>query len=91
MRKIINHLAAICTDKYLHYLCGLGIAQLVAQILAHHLAWWLAFFLGFITSVVAGLLKEWYDRHHGGTPEMADALATTYGGLLGVILLLASL
>ena len=75
MRKLIQCLAAICTDKYLHYL----------------LAWWLAFFLGFITSAVAGLLKEWYDRHHGGTPEMADALATTYGGLLGVILLLASL
>ena len=91
MRKIINHLATICTDKYLHYLCGLCIAQVVAQILAHHMAWWLAFFLGFIISVVAGLLKEWYDRHHGGTPDMADTLATTYGGLLGVILLLASL
>jgi len=91
MRKIINHLATICTDKYLHYLCGLCIAQLAAQILAHHMAWWLAFFLGFIISVVAGLLKEWYDRHHGGTPDMADTLATTYGGLLGVILLLASL
>ena len=91
MRKIINHLATICTDKYLHYLCGLCIALLAAQILAHHKAWWLAFFLGFIISVVAGLLKEWYDRHHGGTPDMADTLATTYGGLLGVILLLTSL
>lgn len=91
MRKIILHLASICADKYLHYLSGLIIAQIAAQILDHHIAWYFAYFLGFLASVVAGCLKEWYDRYHGGSTEMTDIVATTYGGLLGIILLLYSL
>ena len=91
MRKIILHVAIVCANKNLHYLGGLCIAQLVAQVLAHHLVWWLAFFIGFTTSVIAGVLKECYDHHHGQTPGMAALLATTYGGLLGIILLLYSL
>ncbi|WP_155813283.1 hypothetical protein [Segatella oris] len=35
--------------------------------------------------------NEWYEHYNGDSTELSDALATTYGGLLGIILLLYSL
>jgi len=87
IKRIIFKLAAISTDKYLHFICGLIIAQVVAQLLGHRLAWWTVFALGFLAAVMAGIAKEYYDKKHGELPECQDALATALGGLLGILLL----
>lgn len=36
-----------------------------------------------LAMALVGMSKEWYDRHHHGTPEYADALCTFEGGLVG--------
>ena len=91
IKRIIFRLATVSTDKYLHFICGLIIAQVVAQLLSHWLAWWIISALGFLAAVMAGIAKEYYDKKHGELPERQDALATSLGGLLGVLLLLFSL
>ena len=80
-------MATVSTDKYLHFICGLIIAQVVAQLLSHWLAWWIISTLGFLAAVMAGIAKEYYDKKHGELPERQDALATALGGLLGILLL----
>lgn len=87
IKRIIFRLAAVSTDKYLHFICGLVIAQVVAQLLDRRLAWWATSALGFLAAVVAGIVKEYYDKKHGELPERQDALTTALGGLLGILLL----
>ena len=91
IKRFIFRLAVISTDKYLHFICGLIIAQVVTQLLDRRLPWWAASALGLLAAVVAGVAKEYYDKKHGELPECQDALATALGGLLGILLLLFSL
>ena len=87
IKRIIFKLAAISTDKYLHFICGFIIAQVVTQLLDRRLPWWAASALGLLAAVVAGVAKEYYDKKHGELPECQDAFATALGGLLGILLL----
>ena len=65
-------------DKVKHIIAGFLIA-LVFSIFCVHVGFW--------TAVVVGILKEviwdWYLGK--GTPEVLDAVATGFGGALGII------
>lgn len=42
--------------------------------------------LAAVITMAVGILKEGYDKSHGGTPEMHDIWCDTIGMCLGVIL-----
>lgn len=70
-------------DKFRHFELGVSGGMIVYTIFneglkVEHPMWWTAF-----TMALVGMTKEWYDRHHGGTPEYADALCTFEGGMVG--------
>lgn len=70
-------------DKLHHFELGVGGGMVVYTIFneglkVKHPMWWTA-----LTMALIGMTKEWYDRHHGGTPEYADAANTFAGGMVG--------
>lgn len=70
-------------DKLRHFELGVGAGMITYTVFneglkVKHPMLWTAF-----TMLLLGMGKEWYDRHHGGTPEYADALNTFAGGMAG--------
>ena len=69
----VNHF-----DKVLHFVGGLVVCIVTATIFNN-------VFIGMGAVIVIGGLKEtWYDLRHG-TPSTADFIATTVGGLVGLV------
>ena len=66
-------------DKVLHFFVGL-ILCLVAGVLINPAT-------GLLLGVIAGVLKEIYDKYNNGTVDVLDSLATTIGALIGFWLL----
>lgn len=68
-------------DKLKHLLAGYSIATLVGLLCSSHR-------VGLVSAIIAGILKEAYDKLTGkGTCELLDFVATALGGLLGYLLL----
>lgn len=85
MKKIIEWLYSLKTDKCLHFIAGMVVAQIAFALLRLALPWWWSAFIAFVISVVVGGLKEAWDVKHG-VPNMGDFVATMFGGLVGVSL-----
>ena len=66
-------------DKVLHLTVGL-IVCLVAGVLTTPA-------MGLLLGVIAGIIKEVYDKYNNGTVDVLDSLATTVGALIGFWLL----
>jgi len=67
-------------DKTAHFFAGATIAFAIALFTLSPLA-------GLITAIVAGILKEVYDKYtKRGTPDHLDAIATGLGGLVVFVL-----
>lgn len=66
-------------DKVLHIIAGLTIC-LIAGVLTTPA-------MGLLLGVIAGVLKEVYDKYNNGTVDVLDSLATTIGALIGFWLL----
>lgn len=66
-------------DKVLHFCIGL-ILCLVAGTLLNPAA-------GLLLGVIAGIIKEIYDKYNNGTVDVLDSLATTVGALVGFYIL----
>lgn len=65
-------------DKANHFITGLYIFLLFG-VFIHPI-------VGLSAAIVAGILKEIYDKLSGkGTPDIWDAVATAGGGLLGFV------
>jgi hypothetical protein len=63
-------------DKQAHFFAGMAIAFTIALFT-------LSPFAGLITAIVAGVLKEVYDKYtKRGTPDHLDAIATGLGGVV---------
>lgn len=69
-------------DKLLHLVAG-SIASALAYLIFQNLT------LAIGVSVVFGVGKEVYDSRGHGTVEVLDAVATVFGGVVGVILIRA--
>ena len=66
-------------DKVLHFCVGL-ILCLIAGVLTTPA-------VGLLLGVVAGIIKEIYDKYNNGTVDVLDSLATTVGALIGFYIL----
>ena len=87
INRIKQWLYGINADKLLHFIAGLIVAEVVTGVLSHFARLY-AMIVGLVASVVAGYLKELWDRNHGGVSSDKDFLATIIGGSVGTILML---
>lgn len=84
MRKIIEKLANVATDKWLHFIVGLVLAQLtIALLLAVQSDVFVAYGGGMAVALAAGFIKELKDGSHA---DVQDFLFTLVGGVVGAIL-----
>ena len=85
MKGIIDWLYSLKTDKCLHFIAGMVVAQIAFALLdLATTVWWSAFLAFLIAAVVGGIKEAWDVRH--GVPNMGDFVATMFGGLVGVSL-----
>lgn len=81
MKKIIEKLAKVATDKWLHFIVGLILAQLtIALLCAVQDDIILAYGAGMAVALAAGFIKELKDGSHA---DVQDFLFTLVGGVFG--------
>lgn len=86
---VADRLCALAGDKYVHFIAGAAIAQLVmAAACALSLPALIGFMFAFTVSVLAGFAKELCDALRKKPFEVADWIATIAGGLCGAFLAL---
>lgn len=85
MKKIIEWLYGFKSDKLLHFIAGLVVAQIAFALLDLATTMWWSAFLAFLVAAVVGGIKEAWDVKHG-VPNVADFVATMVGGLVGALL-----
>ena len=78
IESIINKLNSIPSDKVYHFAGGVLIFAAALPIIG--------VLSGFLTVVIIGAAKEVYDYLHRDrhTPDVWDAVATVFGGLVGL-------
>ena len=67
-------------DKALHFFVGLILCLVVGVLTTPA--------MGLLLGVIAGIIKEIYDKYNNSTVDALDSLATTIGALIGFLLLL---
>lgn len=87
MSRIVDLIRSVKADKWLHLLCGLGVAQVAFALLSLALPWWGAALSALAMSAVVGGIKELVDVKWG-VPSWKDFSWTCAGGLIGVLLLI---
>ena len=86
MKKIIEKLAKVAADKWLHFIVGLILAQLtIALLCAVQNDIILAYGAGMAVALAAGFVKELKDGSHA---DVQDFLFTLVGGVFGALLAL---
>lgn len=86
MRKIIEKLAKVAADKWLHLIVGMVLAQLtIALLLAVQSDVFVAYGAGMAVALAAGFVKELKDGSHA---DVQDFLFTLVGGVIGALLAL---
>lgn len=85
MSKVMDWLYSLKTDKLLHFIAGMVVAQIVFALLDLALPWWWSAFLAFLCASVVGGVKEAFDLKYG-VSKVSDFVATMLGGLLGALL-----
>lgn len=84
--KIIEKLAKVAADKWLHFIVGLVLAQLtIALLCAVQNDIILAYGAGMAVALAAGFIKELKDGSHA---DVQDFLFTLVGGVVGALLAL---
>ena len=66
-------------DKVLHFCTGLILCLIVGVLTTPA--------MGLLLGVIAGIIKEIYDKYNNGTVDVLDSLATTLGALVGFYIL----
>ena len=86
MKKIIEKLAKVAADKWLHFIVGLILAQLtIALLMAVQSDVFVAYGGGMAVALAAGFIKELKDGSHA---DVQDFLFTLIGGAFGALLAL---
>lgn len=81
MKKIIEKLAKVAADKWLHFIVGLVLAQLtIALLMAVQSDVFVAYGGGMAVALAAGFVKELKDGSHA---DVQDFLFTLVGGVFG--------
>lgn len=81
MRRLLQTLGSIPSDKMLHFIAGMLITAIVAVIVPRFAP------LAVTVAVVAGLAKEVYDEITYGGFDFKDWLATVIGGVVMQIII----
>ena len=82
--KIIENLANVAADKWLHFIVGLVLAQLtIALLMVVQSDVFVAYGAGMAVALAAGFIKELKDGSHA---DVQDFLFTLVGGVFGAIL-----
>lgn len=86
MKKLIEKLAKVAADKWLHFIVGMVIAQLtIALLMAVQSDVFVAYGAGMAVALAAGFVKELKDGSHA---DVQDFLFTLVGGVFGALLAL---
>jgi hypothetical protein len=87
MKKLIDYVCRIGTDKYVHLLACLLLTFVVGQAvcLCSSLPLPNCAAIGAIAAMTVGFFKEWYDEFKGGELDYKDLLADVAGCLLGLL------
>ena len=81
-------LSRIGSDKYLHVICSLLLTFFIGRFAGIWLSVLISALVGVILSFDIGIIKEIYDRTHGGKIDKGDQWADFIGCLIGFIMLL---
>lgn len=88
MKNILKKLYDIKVDKYLHFICGLVMAEVIFAISVHFLPILISLAISLVASTIVGAGKEWiYDKKYG-VPNKNDFYATEIGVVLGILIML---
>ena len=88
MKDWIKKLYEIKADKYLHFICGLIIYEVLFAILVHFIPIVFSVIAALLVSTAIGAAKEWiYDKKHG-VVNVKDFYATEIGIIIGVVIML---
>lgn len=84
--KLIEKLANVAADKWLHLIVGMVLAQLtIALLLTVQSDVFVAYGAGMAMALAAGFIKELKDGSHA---DVQDFLFTLVGGVFGALLAL---
>lgn len=87
MKKLLEKLAKVAADKWLHFIVGLILAQVVIAFLGIFVSdLWVVYGAGMAVALAAGFIKELKDGSHA---DVQDFLFTVVGGIIGALLALA--
>ena len=87
--KLKELLGSVKADKWLHFICGLIVAQLMLAVFSICMPYWASVLLSLFATACIGGAKELLDKVAGGVPSWADFWFTLAGAAIG--LLIASL
>lgn len=87
MKKVVNYICGIGTDKYVHLLACLLITFVVGQGIYLFSDYPLAncAAMGGIAAMMLGVAKECYDEFSGGDMDYKDLFFDAIGCLLGIL------
>lgn len=88
MKRLKQWLYGLKTDKLLHFIAGMLIAEVAAVLLGLAMGGIMAAFCGWLLSVVVSMAKEIWDKGHDGVCSMADFAAGLFGALVGLAVML---
>lgn len=87
MKKLLEKLAKVAADKWLHFIVGMILAQVVIAVLGIFVSdLWVVYGAGIAVAFAAGFIKELKDGSHA---DVQDFLFTVVGGIIGALLALA--
>lgn len=87
MGKIVEKLAKVAADKWLHFIVGMILAQLTIVVLSLFVAdKFVVYGAGMAVALAAGFMKELKDGKHA---DAADFVFTLVGGIVGALIALA--
>ena len=85
--RILKWLNGIKTDKLLHFIVGLLIAQVLYALLSIGLGKWMSVLGSMVMSAMIAALKELYDIGHG-VASWKDMLASVIGIVVGLTIMI---
>lgn len=87
MKKIFQLIVSIPHDKLLHIIAGMIVIMLVLRLVSFiGIPGMIARIIALIAVILTGVLREVYNKKHGGVFDKKDLYATISGGLIVLLL-----
>lgn len=87
MKKIFQLIVSIPHDKLLHIIAGMVVVMLILRLVSFiGIPGMIARIIALIAVILTGVLREVYNKKHGGVFDKKDLYATISGGLIVLLL-----